>query len=203
MNTILDNLEEKWRRKLPNPQPSNTTGEVQFFAWDENKAGDGIVVCIGSNFGQKQTMAHIPTKANLRPWFNNYQHAAEQFISPQWQKQWREHGWLVGTNPPLKPRFFIMTNLVPWITNTAWGDLPHNTAESLMKQAEIQFNGGFLDDLQNEFPDAFAVGHGINENILPFLFQYRPFERWRNWMLYANLSHKKTPTRWTDGRFVF
>jgi hypothetical protein len=201
MNTILDKLEEKWRNKIKliSPKPTRATDEVQFFAWDEDedKSGDGIVVCIGSNYGQSPTKAHFPTKAELGTWFNNYRHAAIQVSSPQWEKQWREHGWLVGINPPLKPRYFIMTNIVPWITERKWTDLTNDEIADLLKNSTQEY----LCDLAKELPNAFAVGHGISSKTFPFL--QSPLACWANRMYYTNLSYQHTPTRWADGRFVF
>jgi hypothetical protein len=133
---------------------------------------------------------------------NNYKHAAGQ-VGGAWMSDWKSHHWLVGTTtPPLKPRYFIMTNLVPWITFRPWTLLSQTDTVGLVNLARSSFPT-YLDDLAAALPDAFAVGHGIDEKTLPYL--PNAIYRWKNWMLYANLSFPKTPSAWSaaDERFKF
>lgn len=202
MHTILDPLEQKWRAALSSKStPLLAVGGAQFFAWDEDPDGEGTVVCIGSNYSQYPTTAHYPTKAKLGPWLQNYRHAATQVAGTR-SSAWKFHGWLVGNSPPLRPRYFVMSNLVPWITSRRW---------TLLSQVEtvglIHFSwttvGAYLDDLATALPGAFAVGHGIDPKTLPYL--PNAVSKWKSWMLYANLSFPKKPSGWdaSNDRFKF
>ncbi len=197
----LDRLEALWWAH-PARTPRRTYGS-QFFAWDFDPAGEGTVVSIGANYGQHPTSApHAITKANLRSWMRNYQHAANT-IAGTWETQWRTHNWSAGGRPPLCPRYFVMTNVVPWITAKPWTLLPPKHAAAIVARASMIYRGKFLDDLVLLLPEAFVVGHGIDTRTLPHL--PAAVGRWNNWMLYANLSYKKTPSCWSaaHSRFLF
>lgn len=203
MRTILDSLEQKWRSILANHAPPPlAVGGAQFFAWDEDREGEGTVVCIGANYTQYPEKAHFPTKTTLTSWFSNYRYAANLVGSAPWQSAWSQHGWLVGPTPPLRPRYFVLTNLVPWITSRSWTQLSQTETVGLIHLA-WKTVGGYLDDLAQELPNAFAVGHGIDKKTLPYL--PGAASKWNNWMLYANLSYPQTPSSWdaSQSRFCF
>jgi hypothetical protein len=96
-----------------------------------------------------------------------------------------------------------MTNIVPWITARKWTLLSQVETVALINQTWSSLSGGFLDDLAIALPEAFAVGHGIDEKTLPYLPP--AVSRWRSWMLYANLSFPQTPSGWSAAleRFKF
>ena len=204
MNHLLDPLEVKWRATFNTP-PLNTPplsiGGAQFFAWDQDPSGEGVVVCIGSNYSQYPTQPHLPTRTNLRKELSNYKFAAQQ-IRGSWQSDWRAHRWLVGNLPPSHPRYFVMSNLVPWITSKEWTRLPKAQTHQAIALARTVVPG-HLDDLAQALPDAFAIGHGINHRTLPYL--QIDVSKWKDWMLYANLTYRQTPSRWdaTCNRFKF
>jgi hypothetical protein len=102
-------------------------------------------------------------------------------ISGSWKKPWEDHKWLFGAAlPPQNPRYLVMTNLVPWITYRSWTLLSHIETVGLIKFASKTV-AGFLGDLAKELPDAFAVGHGIDDTTLPYLPS--AVSKWRNWMV--------------------
>ena len=206
MNHILDPLERKWQAEISScTPPPASVGGAQFFAWDEDPQGEGTVVCIGANYGQfPTTVSHHPTKlkSGLASWMSNYRHAVQEIGKSPWSSEWPNRGWLRGTTPPSRPRYFVMSNVVPWITSRAWTLLPE-AETSLLAHDSAPLAAGYLADLRSSLPEAFAVGHGIDDQTLPYL--PGAVSRWSNWMLYANLSFRQTPSRWNAGagRFVF
>ena len=196
MHKILDQLEQKWRAVLAPYSPPLAIGGTQCFAWYENEDSQsvGVVVCIGSNYSQYPTKPHFPTKdRSLGTCFSSYCHAAKQ-IAGSWGSDWRLHSWLVNSSPPLNPRYFVMSNLVPWITSRPWTLLTEIQTHHLIHLA-FPIATAYLDELAKELPDAFAVGHGIDDKILPYL--PGAVSRWKSWMLYANLSRLQTPSAWS------
>lgn len=197
---MLDQLELKWRSLVNCCTPAECVGGAQFFAWDEDPDGEGVVICIGSNYSQYPTTSHASTKTGLRTWRANYRHAVNQ-INSGWDREWREHAWLAGNTPPDKPRFFIMSNLVPWITSRSWTLLSEVTTRGIVDCFDQRFCKGHLVDLQAMFPAAFVVGHGINDRTFPYL--HAAIDLWDDRMIWANLSFPKTPSVWDPARQRF
>lgn len=198
---MLDALEGKWRSLVHCFAPPECTGEVQFFAWNDEEEGEGVVICIGSNYSQYPTTAEPRTKTNLSIWRSNYKHAVNTLGRAPWSGLWREYKWLIGNDPPPKPRFFIMTNLVPWITSRPWTDLSESSTRALIDEFYRHFRHAHLLDLKIMFPTAFVVGHGVDNKTLPYL--HRAIGLWDNRMIRANLTYQQTPTGWNTRRQRF
>lgn len=196
-------MEKKWADRPRAATPPDCTGEVVYFGWDVDAGGVGTVICIGANYGQGDgEKGRVDTRAKLASWMRNYRHAAANVAGPHLDA-WRLHGWANGSPPPLRPRYFIMTNVVPWITTVPWTSLRPEFAHGLARAREARTEPDHLDELAAALPDAFAVGHGVSPVTLPYV--KAAARLWRGWMLYANLSFPQTPSRWDAQleRFVF
>jgi len=201
---ILDRLETKWRTLIQGYVPSTCVGGTQFYTWDcdNDPKAHGMVICIGSNYSQYPTQPHHPTKENLDQWMIFYQHAANLINNNEvWSEEFRIHNWWVGNKPPPKPKIFIMTNIVPWITSRKWSLLSETNTLDIINSYNARFQKAHLLDLQMLFPNAFIVGHGINKNILPHL--YSAVSLWNNYMLWANLTFQQTPSKWDKDKEIF
>ena len=199
----FDSLERKWRARTVSAVPVQCVGGAQFFAWDEDLSGTGVVICVGANYSQLPTVAHLPTRTHLGSWMANYRQAAAQVNSGQWNSLWRQHQWLKGLNPFPRPCLFIMTNLVPWITSHRWTSTSLVVTNGMVNGFNNLYRYQHFQDLKAAFPNAFVVGHGVDHRTLPYLQQ--PISLWSDWMLYANLTFSKRPSRWSSrhNRFMF
>lgn len=216
-NIIEDNihsLNKKWcdalRARIPNPPcPAHPDGDMQFFAYFKNPAGeaveDGVVIAIGSNYSQGDNKMQGEDAKGRTSCLSNYYPSVLGQIREN-EKKWRNMGWLRGKLPARPPRHFIMTNLVPWITSKkdkkgrelSWGDLPRDECEKLRALYFDNFEDGHLAELEKAHPHAFVVWHGINENIYPHIEAAIKRSKWKNWAFYANLT-RPFQVVWEEG----
>jgi len=203
---LLDALESKWKERFRDARPGCVDDAIDpvFFAWDEDSAASSqdVVVCVGANYGQGAERG--PTgegrRAALGSWMGNYRKAVEALAANQLaERAWREHGWLVGPMPK-RPRYFVMTNVVPWITRTAWTKLPEADARALVEAASLR--PSHLDELHDRLIGSFAVAHGIDEKTMPHV-QVAVRHRWSSYLFYANLSHPQQPGDWNENQARF
>jgi hypothetical protein len=228
--TWLENEEKSLRGQFslrPNPSGASTrcNSNTQFYA-TEKKYGDedseihtkNVVLAIGSNFTQDPYTSLPSIYDNLTQWHNNARHAMK-VLDPSnsgkqsWHAAWINHQWL---STPVLPfhaeddHMFIMTNWCPWITQVKWTDLDKHsgpgTSDGLLKAS--QTNGVFthimdlLKYLNGNGYKTIIILHGLE----PILNHSRTYSaKLTNWFLYANLTYKRTPTKWDTSlnRFVF
>jgi hypothetical protein len=194
----LNDLEASCRLEMSRNPTKRCTGEAVYYSCDIDSDDDasGTVICVGANYGQGTEKGRSDTHAKLGPWRRNYTLAARSMRTCG--DEWRERGWLSG-NPPLKPRTFIMTNIVPWITDVAWSELSIAEATALVDEAAASRH---LEKLAAKLPDAFAIAHGIDVRTFPHV-RDAVKSNWDSWMLYANLSFPWLPSQWNGQRFTF
>ena len=196
-------LEAAWRARTRVEADEHRTGATQFFAWQADEEGQDTVICVGSNYGQGAGEGDsTKTEEDLSRWRRNYCRAALAIVGA-WESTFREHLWLVGASPPLRPKLFVMTNLVPAITRKQWTELPDAVATQLIAESDASSPTGDLMDLARLFPHATAVGHGISPPVLAAL--PKAIRKWPSQLLYANLSYPRAPSSWDQGskRFRF
>lgn len=103
MSERLVNLLKQIRDESDQRLKSVHSAPTIYFGWQEEAAGNRIVICIGSNYGQNDERASEDMRAALGSWRRNYCFAANRAMEQE--AEWRSKRWLVGSQPPLNPQY--------------------------------------------------------------------------------------------------